>query len=96
MANVAAHQARPQADVIAEINSWFDNFGSMLLGIFFDEVDSATVRLVGGERCAHHNPSLPYTHSSGMCGATGAVIIIILNPSIQFKSHKYSMLKFEL
>ncbi|GIL92364.1 hypothetical protein Vretifemale_19886 [Volvox reticuliferus] len=62
MSNVAAHQARPQADVIAEINSWFDNFGSLLLGIFFDEVDGATVNVdpstyYGALAMAVHNRS---------------------------------------
>ncbi|EFJ52241.1 hypothetical protein VOLCADRAFT_120411 [Volvox carteri f. nagariensis] len=45
MADFGASKARPQADVIAEVNSWFDNFGSLLLGIFFDEVVANTVNV---------------------------------------------------
>lgn len=45
MADVAAHKARPLADVINEVNNWYDNFGSYLLGIFFDEVDGAATNV---------------------------------------------------
>ncbi len=45
MADVPNHLARPLADLVAEINSCFNNFGSLLLGIFFDEVDAATANV---------------------------------------------------
>ncbi|GFR49514.1 hypothetical protein Agub_g11555 [Astrephomene gubernaculifera] len=45
MADVSAHKARPLADVVADVNAWYDKFGSLLLGIFLDEVDGATVNV---------------------------------------------------
>ncbi|GLI60015.1 hypothetical protein VaNZ11_002079 [Volvox africanus] len=71
MANVAAHQARPQADVIAEINSWFNNFGSLLQGIFFDEVDGAAINV---------NPSNYYGALSRAVYNRSSQAFVVFNP----------------
>ncbi|GIL65556.1 hypothetical protein Vafri_19307 [Volvox africanus] len=71
MANVAAHQARPQADVIAEVNSWFDNFGSLLQGIFFDEVDGAAVNV---------QPSTYYGALAGAVYNRSSQAYVVFNP----------------
>lgn len=50
MADVAKRLARPQAEVVADINGWYDSFGQLLAGVFLDEVEPKTKNVRGAQR----------------------------------------------